>query len=780
MATITYNNAGNNLTPVRFCDIDGSGDILHGYEAFTDATKLGLDWSPGNTAAANSYGITSNTYQADTINDTYFYNSTETAFYLELDTAIAGDFDVSVHASCSDNTNDSKSSLMAYESAGNWMAMECKYGGGGFNYQKTISGTSSFSATAAAITDAHLRLKRSGNDFSAYYSTDNKSTWTLMTTQTIAAFGSIKIRLTYQNTSGGDVTFTFDDLVFTDGCPVDAEFKINDSGDTKIDAGEGWNIDKGTITAVTTGTLTVKEEVNDTGTFGSYGTDSAWTTPGSSGNYPHDSETGRYWWPYFTLSGDAVTFTSLTADTASTDVTPPSATTSAAAYESPETGFSNIITPCTNGADTGGSGYAGTNPGYRNSSDGLFYYLQSDGSYSTDETFANLALFGDASEELIVLQQDTAATIDRARLTGWDNAGNHSTRTDLVLTDLDRTLPDASDVRDGTDRGDGTLGTLDLPAVEDVEAGVVYDNTTKTGTYDPTVDDVWPAAWDVEDGVIYGPTGADYTGTFAVPTEAQVEDGVGFGADGTEFTGSLSVTEVGAATLALSSVADGAVTLDITAENESDTITVYYRTASGTWTAFGTTRTGSGSLTITGLTNKTAYTFIAQATRASCLSPASNAVVAVPTDGSEPLHDRLVDSLAALITAEGLTDYEGTEFSVDTEFPPHLSESEVRRTIFVLPDNLNPRPMPTATVDEELGVTVIIAEQSEADGQMSNRNSLLNSITRLVMANPRPVPGIYLNPEPFAPATIFTLEELRNYRFFTPLSVRYKARTNRS
>lgn len=54
-------------------------------------------------------------------------------------------------------------------------------------------------------------------------------------------------------------------------------------------------------------------------------------------------------------------------------------------------------------------------------------------------------------------------------------------------------------------------------------------------------DAVFPAPGDVEAGSgDYGPTGADYTPTFAVPPESKVEDGYGYGADETEFEGSLT------------------------------------------------------------------------------------------------------------------------------------------------------------------------------------------------------------------------------------------------
>lgn len=50
----------------------------------------------------------------------------------------------------------------------------------------------------------------------------------------------------------------------------------------------------------------------------------------------------------------------------------------------------------------------------------------------------------------------------------------------------------------------------------------------------------FPAVGDVDSGVTYGPTGADYLGTLAQPAIANVKAGVQYGAGGTEFTGTLA------------------------------------------------------------------------------------------------------------------------------------------------------------------------------------------------------------------------------------------------
>jgi len=51
---------------------------------------------------------------------------------------------------------------------------------------------------------------------------------------------------------------------------------------------------------------------------------------------------------------------------------------------------------------------------------------------------------------------------------------------------------------------------------------------------------VYPGVGDVDQGIAYGPTGADYTGTLEQPAESNVLSGVNYGAGGTEFTGTAS------------------------------------------------------------------------------------------------------------------------------------------------------------------------------------------------------------------------------------------------
>jgi hypothetical protein len=79
------------------------------------------------------------------------------------------------------------------------------------------------------------------------------------------------------------------------------------------------------------------------------------------------------------------------------------------------------------------------------------------------------------------------------------------------------------------DRGD--VGTV----LDAISNGLSEFVTPRLG-----VGQVFPSVGDVDNGVTYGPTGADYTGTLEQPTEADVLVGVQYGAGGTEFTGTAT------------------------------------------------------------------------------------------------------------------------------------------------------------------------------------------------------------------------------------------------
>lgn len=78
-------------------------------------------------------------------------------------------------------------------------------------------------------------------------------------------------------------------------------------------------------------------------------------------------------------------------------------------------------------------------------------------------------------------------------------------------------------------------GSGTFPVEGDVQSGVVYGPTDNlTGTLE------LPAVGDVDLGVGFGDGGTEFSGTLVVPAEGDVRSGTGYGAGGTEFTGSMA------------------------------------------------------------------------------------------------------------------------------------------------------------------------------------------------------------------------------------------------
>ena len=128
-------------------------------------------------------------------------------------------------------------------------------------------------------------------------------------------------------------------------------------------------------------------------------------------------------------------------------------------------------------------------------------------------------------------------------------------------------LPDISDVRLGVMYDSNTLtGNVRLPVAADVRSGTVYDTLDSvTGTLDPGAG--YPAVNHVRDGVTFG-SSSEFTGTLDLPginkvragvafdngtqignsvqpPENKVELNTGYGSQGTEFTGALDCGATG-------------------------------------------------------------------------------------------------------------------------------------------------------------------------------------------------------------------------------------------
>ena len=88
-----------------------------------------------------------------------------------------------------------------------------------------------------------------------------------------------------------------------------------------------------------------------------------------------------------------------------------------------------------------------------------------------------------------------------------------------------------------------TFGQAPVLSFERGDVGTVTDMFSRDNEFTTPrlgVGQVFPSVGDVDSGVTYGPTGADYSGTLIQPDVSDVSVGVQYGAGGTEFTGSAS------------------------------------------------------------------------------------------------------------------------------------------------------------------------------------------------------------------------------------------------
>lgn len=254
------------------------------------------------------------------------------------------------------------------------------------------------------------------------------------------------------------------------------------------------------------------------------------------------------------------------------------------------------------------------------------------------------------------------ATSDLYVVSAFSGAAAEWTPTKRTVPAVAKVMADAGNFGDSGSELTPTLplakvhpdqgGTLDLPAI----TSVIEADTLETvaGTYhEATVAEVLA-------GVTFGPAEA-YEGTFdpdayaaifeaarnEVPTLSLIpsevnggpapwlqfnveREGTGAGGGGT----APDAPSLGATPTA----GDGQVILAVTAVNPTDVVYVLYRSGADGWSAESETfkRTGSGAVTVTGLTNEDGHEFVAYAKSGSLVSLFSDPVFATPSAGTTP------------------------------------------------------------------------------------------------------------------------------------------------
>ena len=313
---ITLDSAAT-LIPYRACSFVSGSGIVGGLWDFSNTTLAELDFANESFAygtSAFSAGAVSHAITADDGSNLYINSpyTASTTVNTEMTSAVSSDFDVTVDYAHQQDDGSVYANILLRFSDTDYIAVRAYKSAGWLSSLIWVKGgVRGFTSSISASVSGQLRLTRSGSTITGYWRASSIDAWTSVGSYdwTTTPSGYIGLYTGYRSSAG---TVIYDNLQFNSGCPVDAQFKCVTSGEEYVDAGDGFNISKGDISAVTDGTLTVKEDINNTGTFDAYGTDSAWNNEDVAGNYPHTSSTGRYWWPLITMEGDGATFESLT------------------------------------------------------------------------------------------------------------------------------------------------------------------------------------------------------------------------------------------------------------------------------------------------------------------------------------------------------------------------------------------------------------------------------------------------------------------------------------
>jgi hypothetical protein len=169
-------------------------------------------------------------------------------------------------------------------------------------------------------------------------------------------------------------------------------------------------------------------------------------------------------------------YSSFSVEQYKTDFTPPSPVTDPVVFfHGDVVATIDIPLKLINGNDTGTAEYAGYSLARYNS--GTWEYQQSDGTWSSTEGDYTTVLVhaGDPATEALDWIANQPDTVTKLRFTGWDTAGNHSTRVDATLTEIGQ-VPAPATALTITDTGDGITWTVSATTTEGNPAVYLYDH----------------------------------------------------------------------------------------------------------------------------------------------------------------------------------------------------------------------------------------------------------------------------------------------------------------
>jgi hypothetical protein len=226
------------------------------------------------------------------------------------------------------------------------------------------------------------------------------------------------------------------------------------------------------------------------------------------------------------------------------------------------------------------------------------------------------------------------------------------------------------------------------------------------------------------------------TGRWVKADSEKYKNAETFGVDGTSETGeyvSLATTP-SAPTLDSITLSDTTATLSFT--GGTDDIYARYRLMNGVadWSDENGTfsRTGSGTVSITGLTNDVAYEFVGYAKNASdAYSTPTSPIFGIPSSGTSDIK-KLISAIVAEINTAQILESNGTAIVAEKEIPPRF-DSVNNAIIKVFPDSTTSSPIMSNITRNRYRIATCICwradDSDKIDGMLAARDQLINLLT---------------------------------------------------
>jgi hypothetical protein len=273
-----------------------------------------------------------------------------------------------------------------------------------------------------------------------------------------------------------------------------------------------------------------------------------------------------------------------------------------------------------------------------------------------------------------------------------------------------------------------TQGAIDgdFPEPENVLTTDTTNGTT--GTYEPDFPDAT--------NVLNTDTVNGTTGRWIPALAASYEEYETFGIDGTSVIGTFAGASVAPSAPTLDSITLSDTTATLSFTGGTDDIYARYRLMNGVadWSEENGTfsRTGSGTVSITGLTNDVAYEFVGYAKNASdAYSTPTSPIFGIPSSGTSDIK-KLISAIVAEINTAQILESNGTAIVAEKEIPPRF-DSVNNAIIKVFPDSTTSSPIMSNITRNRYRIATCICwradDSDKIDGMLAARDQLINLLT---------------------------------------------------